>query len=39
MGGFAARKAKIILNNMAHILGIELMCVLQSVDIIDKKPS
>lgn len=39
MGGFAARKAKIIYENIAYILGIELMCALQAIDLMQLKPS
>lgn len=39
MGGFAARKAKILYDNMAFILGIELMCALQAVDLLQMRPS
>lgn len=39
MGGFAARKAKIIYENISYILGIELMCALQAIDLLQLKPS
>lgn len=39
MGGFAARKAKIIYENVSQILGIELMFALQAVDLLELKPS
>ena len=35
MGGFAARKAEILLQNMAHILGIELLMVQTSLNILN----
>lgn len=34
MGGFAARKSKTIVDNVAFILGIELMAALQSGDLL-----
>ena len=34
MGGFAARKSRLILDNMAFIVGIELMMALQSIDLL-----
>lgn len=39
MGGFAARKAKIIYENVSQIIGIELMFALQAVDLLELKPS
>lgn len=39
MGGFAARKAKMIYENISFILGIELMCALQAIDLLKLKPS
>jgi histidine ammonia-lyase len=39
MGGYAARKSREVLENMAYILGIELMHCLQAVDLIEKTPS
>lgn len=39
MGGFASRKAKMICENVAYILGIELLCCLQSIDLLQLKPS
>jgi histidine ammonia-lyase len=39
MGGYAARKSMEMLDNISYILGIELMCALQSVNLIRKKPS
>jgi len=39
MGGYASRKSREILENVSYILGIELMCALQAVDLIGKAPS
>jgi len=39
MGGFAARKSKLILDNMAQILGVELLMALDAVDILQMQPS
>jgi histidine ammonia-lyase len=39
MGGFACRKAKTLYENISFILGIELMCCLQAVDLLCLKPS
>jgi histidine ammonia-lyase len=40
MGGFAARKSRLILDNMAFIIGIELMTSLQSLDLLrEHEPS
>ena len=36
MGGFAARKSRILLDNMAFIVGIELMAALQSIDLLSE---
>jgi histidine ammonia-lyase len=37
MGGFAARKSGMMLENMGYVLGIELMCALQALDLKGKK--
>lgn len=34
MGGYAARKARTVYENIAYILGIELMCCLQAIDLL-----
>jgi histidine ammonia-lyase len=37
MGGYAVRKSAQILENIAYVLGIELMCVLQALDLLGRR--
>lgn len=39
MGGFAARKCRVLLDNMTYILGVELLNCLSAVDLEHKAPS
>ena len=39
MGGFAARKCEMLLHNVSHILGIELLMAFTAVHIIEAKPA
>lgn len=39
MGGFATRKCKMLIKNMSHIMGIELLICTNALDILQLKSS
>jgi len=39
MGGFAARKSKILLDHTAQIMGVELMIASAAIDYVNLSPS